>query len=69
MGESHTQGAGVVALGVLSFTSVPVTGVQDIPGESSAPPAAAWCQPLHPCVFLALNPCASPSLASRKGLG
>lgn len=36
MGESHTHGAGVVALGVLSFTSVPVTGTAGYPwGELS----------------------------------
>lgn len=44
--KSHTEEAGVVAegglAGVLSFTSVPVTGAAGYPWESSAPPAAAW---------------------------
>lgn len=41
MGEFHTQGTGVVALRMLSFTSVPVMGCRISLGKSSAPPAGA----------------------------
>lgn len=56
MGEFHTQGTGVVALGMLSFTSVPVTGCRISLGRAQPlqlEPDASPCipisspQPLH----------------------
>lgn len=67
MGESHTEGARVVALGVLSFTSVPVIGAAGYPWGELSPSSHSLVPALHPFVFLALNPCAPPCLGSRKG--
>lgn len=66
VGGSHTQGGGGVALGMPSFTSVPVTGAAGDPWGELSPSSPSL---VHPHVFLAFNPCASPCLGSQEGLG
>lgn len=51
MGGSHTQGAGEVALGMLSFTSVPVTGAAGYPWGELSPSSPSLVQaPAPMCV-------------------